>query len=304
MRKKIDIIVVNWNAGQQTLQAVESYMDYSSEQIYCNIIVVDNASSDNSLTILKTRVPALIANTQNLGFGKACNQAFAQSNADYILLLNPDTESSPEVLEGLVAFLEMHPGYGVVGPRQLDEDGNILRTCARFPTFSTSLFDVLGLSKLFPKIFTPAPVMTDWDHLQSRDVDQVMGSYMLIRKSVLDITGFMDDDFFVYGEDRDLSKRIYNAGFKIFYNAQYSIVHEGGATGHKVKAQRLFYSLSSRRTYWKKHLGYSRCFILTSLSIMIEPFLRIIDTLLKEKRLAFKTIGSAYLMYFNHTIKN
>ena len=295
--------MVNWNSGYLTIQAVTPYLNYSSSLISCNVIVIDNASSDNSLILFKNRINNVIANTENLGFGKACNQAFNKSDADYILLLNSDTLSEPKVLEGLVGFLEKNPEYGVTGPGQVDRKGSVLRTCGRFPIFRTALYEILGLSKLFPKIFTPVPAMTDWDHLQSKDVDHVMGSYMLIRKSILDKIGFMDEEYFVFMEDIDLSKRISEAGFKTFYNNKYSIFHEGGGTGQNLKAYRLFYSLSSRGTYWKKHLGKINYFILTAVSITIEPFLRMVDSFMKQRKLQFKVIGKAYFMYIHKLIR-
>jgi len=296
-KKKVDIIVVNWNAAALTLQAITPYVNYSGPQISCNVIVVDNASTDNSLVVFKNKIDKVIVNIENVGFGKACNQAFKDSNADYILLLNPDTISQPIVLEKLVEFLEKNPEYGITGPCQVDANQKTLKTCGRFPTFKTALFEIFGLSKIWPQIFTPAPIMTDWDHRESKDVDHVMGSYMLIKKSVLDKVGFMDDKYFVYMEDIDLSKRISETGFKTFYNNEYTIFHEGGGTGEKLKDYRLFYSLTSRRIYWKKHFNKFHYFILLVLSIVIEPFLRMLDSLLKEKKLNFKIFRRAYYMY-------
>lgn len=302
MLKKIDIIIVNWNSGRQTMEASAPYLNYKSATICCNVIVVDNASTDNSSELFKDHIINVIYNKKNEGFGKACNRAFEQSKADYILLVNPDTLSEPSVLENLVEFLETNPEYAVTGPQQHDQNGAILKTCCRFPNFRRSLFEVFGLTKVFPKIFTSFLIMTDWDHLQSRDVDHIMGSYMLIRKSVIDKIGFMDDDYFVYLEDVDLSKRISNAGFKSYFNSEYSIFHEGGGTGQKSESQRLFYSLTSRRIYWEKHLGKTKTFILTSASIIVEPFLRMIDSLIKERKLGLKKIGKAYYWYMKKII--
>jgi len=302
MAKKVDIIVVNWNAGEKTLRAVLPYLNYESSVINCNVIIVDNASIDNSTTILKKDVKKIIKNDINVGFGKACNQAFYGSDADYILLLNPDTISNPFVLEKLVEFLEKNQDYAVVGPSQVDENKNVLRTCGRFPIFKTSLFEILGLSKMFPTFFTSAPIMKDWDHLQSRDVDHVMGSYMLIRKSILDRVGFMDEDYFVYFEDLDLSKRINDIGFKTFYHHKYSIIHEGGGTGQRIEEYRLFYSLYSRFIYWKKHLRKTSCFILTAFSITVEPPFRVVDSIMKSKKFRLKKIGKAYFLYLRKII--
>ncbi len=303
MSKKVDIILINWNSGKKTLEAVAPYLNYKSADICCNVIVVDNASSDDSSQLFSGRIKNVIYNKKNEGFGRACNQAFELCNGDYILLLNPDTISSPLVLENLVCFLEINPEYAVTGPQQHGFDGIVLRTCCRFPNFKRSLFEVLGFSKLFPKQFTSSLIMKDWDHLQSKDVDHVMGSYMLIRKSVIDKTGFMDDDYFVYLEDVDLSKRINNAGFKTYYRSEYSIFHEGGGTGQKSEVQRLFYSLSSRRTYWKKHLGKTKSFTLTFFSIMVEPFLRVIDSLRKERKPGLYKISKAYYCYIKEMLR-
>ena len=303
MRKKVDVIVVNWDSGEKTLHAVQPYINYESATIICNIIVVDNASIDDSLFILKNKVNRIIANDKNLGFGKACNQALKESNADYVLLLNPDTISEPVVLEELVKYLEENREYGITGPRQVDDNKNILKTCGRFRTFKTALFELIGLSKLLPYLFTPVPIMTDWDHLESKEVDQVIGSYMVIRRSLINDIGFMDEDFFVYAEDTDLSIRFKYAGYKTFYNSDVSIFHKCGGTGNLRKANRLFYSLSSRRKYWEKHLGKSNSYVLTTISILIEPFLRMIDSLIKERNPQVITIGRAYLMYIKEIIR-
>ena len=302
MPKKVDIIVVNWNSGEMTMKAVAPYLNYYSAVISCRVIVVDNGSTDHSLSLFAGKINHVIANTENLGFGKACNQAFAKSDADYILLLNPDSLSHAATLEAMVLFLEENNEYASTGPQQVNEAGHVLRTCGRFPEFKTALFDLLGLSKMFPRAFKPAPIMIDWDHLQSKDVDHVMGSYAVIRKSVLDNTGFLDEAYFVYMEDLDLHKRMHDAGFKTFFNAQHSIFHEGGGTGEKMKANRLFYSLSSRNIYWEKHLNKISYLVLTMVSVFIEPFLRIADSLLRHKNMQLRTTASAYSMYIKRLV--
>jgi GT2 family glycosyltransferase len=178
-----------------------------------------------------------------------------------------------------VKFLDQNKHYAVAGPRQLNEAGETIRSCGRFPHFTTALFEVLSLSKLFPKVFTPSPIMIDWNHSKSRDVDHIMGSYMLIKKNVPDKTGFMDEEFFVYWEDIDLSRRISRAGFKSYFLADHTIFHRGGASGEKATSARLFFSIHARRTYWKKHLGKPALHILTLLSLTVEPCLRLLRSL-------------------------
>lgn len=304
MSEEVDIIVVNWNSGALTLKAVQPYLNYSSLKIKCSVIIVDNASSDNSKNLFEGAVDHVIYNNENEGFGKACNQAFHSGwcNGQYILLLNPDTISDPSVLEYLVGFLNNNPDYAVAGPKQVDKNGNVLLTCGRFPTFFTALAEVCGLSKIFPKIFVPVPIMTDWDHSYSRDVDHIMGSYMLIRKSIIEKIGFMDESYFTYYEDLDLSKRIAEEGVKSFYDHDHFIYHEGGSSGDKVTSRRLFYSLSSRRNYWKKYFGTLQVSILTILSFIVEPFLRLIDSAIKTRKLPLARIINSYYWYFRKVI--
>lgn len=276
--KTITIIVVNWNSGSLTNLAVKPYLNYQSSKIKCKIVIVDNASNDDSIEIFKKLPVKIIENKINVGFGEACNQAYDFVDSDYILLLNPDTVSSPDVLEGLTDFLEINKAYAITGPQQKYENGTIMKSCGRFPSFTLAVFDVLALSKISPKIFKPAPIMLDFNHLISCDVDQVMGSYMLIKKSVIDQVGFMDREYFVYGEDLDLSKRIAAAGYKSYFNSQYTILHKGGGSGDKVTSTRLLYSISSRNIYWKKHFTVVQHLILSFLSLTAEPLLRIINS--------------------------
>ncbi len=297
MRKNVDVVVINWNSGVLTKKAIYPYLSDQSNHISCSVVVVDNASTDGSTALLKTLPLKLITNTINVGFGRACNQAVQHSSADYILLLNPDTKSTITVLEKLVDFLEKNPVYAITGPQQLDEDGQVVKSCGRFSSFKTAVYELLGLSKIFPNHFIPAPIMTDFDHLSSRRVDQVMGSYMLIKKSAIDITGFMDDDYFMYAEDRDLSKRMADNGFKSYYNADCNIVHSGGASGDRIAALRLFYSMSARSIYWKKHLSTLEYTMLVLLSVVAEPPLRILSTPKKTTR-----IIKAYWLYLKKLI--
>jgi hypothetical protein len=299
----VDIIVINWNSGNKTINALLCYLNEKKDNLVCNIIVVDNGSKDNSLNVLKNKEITLIKNDENIGFGKACNQAFEICNGDYVLLLNPDTESSLMVLEKLVSIMENNPEYAIIGPQQKNEHGEIIRTCGRFPSFISSVFELTSLSKLFPTVFLPTPIMKEWDHSESRDVDHIMGSYFLIKRSVLKEIGGMDDRFFVYFEDLDLSKRVINKGYKIHYTTSCNIIHEGGGSGEKEKEKRLLYSINSRRIYWKKYFGTIHYLILVFLSLTIELPIRIINTLFREKRVAFFSTTQIYISSLKSLIK-
>jgi GT2 family glycosyltransferase len=299
----VDIIIINWNSGILTIEAIRPYLNCSSSFIECNVIIVDNGSQDNSKSIFTANnLNNVIYAQQNLGFGKACNLVLPTSKADYILLLNPDTSSSLTTLEKLVNFLENNIEYGVVGPQQLGDDESVFRTCARFPNSFTHFYEMTGLSKISPKIFHPQ-IMIDWDHLSSRDVDHLMGSYMLIRRSVLDKVGYMDPAYFVYLEDLDLSKRIHDAGYKSRFLATEKIYHQRGKSGDAVKATRLFYFMDARRIYWKKHFNQLTCYCLIITSLFIEPLIRIIDIVATKRELNIRNILSAYRLYLRGILK-
>jgi len=299
MKKIISIIVVNWNSGLLTIKALQPFFNSNSPNFDCQIIVVDNSSSDNSVEQLRQYPVHLIANKENYGFGSACNQALQLATGNYVLLLNPDTESAFEVLAQLFNFLEKNTEYAVAGPRQMNDDGVVCKSCGRFPGFKTSLMEVVSLSKIWPQFFTPVPIMREWNHQQSRAVDHIMGSYMLIRRSAIDKVGFMDDDYFVYYEDIDLSRRLYNAGYKSYFMFESSIYHKGGASGDAATGLRLYYSLSARNIYWQKHLSRWQVIILTALSFTIEPILRAVLIVLKGRFSSIVDIAKAHLWYFN-----
>lgn len=293
----IDIIVVNWNSGEKTLKAIMPYVTYNNPIISYNIIIVDNNSSDRSIEILNQKVGKIIVNKSNLGFSKACNKALMYAKGSYILLLNPDTESKPEVLNHLLSVLESNKLYAIAGPQQIDENGNIVKNCGRIPTFSTALFEITSLSKLLPAIFKPSPFMSEWNHKESRIVDHVIGSYMLIRRSIIDELGFLDERFFLYFEDLDFSKRVKDAGYFTYFDSTYSIIHEGGNSGDQISTQRLLYSFKSRREFWKKYFTKLQVFILTGMLLTVEAPLRLIHNVFsKDSSFKQKDIFIAYFL--------
>lgn len=294
----VDIIVVNWNSGNETLSAVAPYLNYRSDKLLCNVIVVDNGSSDDSGTILKNAVDIFIENPKNRGFAAACNQALAACSGAFVLFLNPDTQSSPLILERLMKKLQEDDRIGIIGPQQVSASGAILRTCGRFPTVANTIFELTALSHLFPRVFPLVPIMGEWDHTTDRYVDHVMGSYYLTRRDLINRAGLLDEDFFVYYEDIDLSKRIQELGFRCFFSSQNQIVHLTGCTGDTVMDKRLFYSFSSRRVYWEKHFGKLAARFLTGLMILELP-LRLVYASLKKGRASRSDVMKAYKKFFS-----
>lgn len=295
----IDIIIVNWNSGNYLCKCIKSIFVNSNADIVNKVIIVDNNSSDTSLTdILQHNKIEIIRNTENAGFAKACNQGYKKCISPYILFLNPDTQLFENTLANCLTYMETHKEVDVLGCQLIDDDGNIAPSCARFPTPATIFNDATGLSKIAPKIFKPATLMSDWSYTESRFVDQIIGAFMFMPKTVFEKVGLFDERFFVYFEELDFSFRLSNLGGKSFYNTEIKAKHSEGGTTSKVKALRLFLFLQSRLLYAKKHysfIGY--CFVFFT-TFFIELITRFIFLLINGKFGEVKDLFAGYKMLF------
>jgi hypothetical protein len=194
----------------------------------------------------------------------------------------------------------------ILGCQLLNDKGEITPSCSRFPTPLGILSDSFGLSKIVPSVFKPGIIMTNWDHKESRFVDQLMGAFMFMRKSLFEKIGYFDERFFVYYEETDFSKRLAEIGGKSFFNANIKVIHSGEGTTGSVKGFRLFLNLRSRLQYAKKYfnsLGYSCVWVCT---FFVEPFTRSIFLLLSGKKNEFNHLCDGYklLIKNNFSIKN
>lgn len=290
-----DIVIVNWNAGDLLLRCVQSILQEANRQYLGKVIVVDNNSADNSITIVpKDEKMCLIKNRENLGFAKACNQGFRQCKSNYVLLLNPDALLGTHTLEQCDLFMNDHNDIDVMGVALLNENGRVSPSCARFPTSMHIFFDASGLSKLWPGIFTPGTLMTDWDHAESKVVDQVMGAFMFMRRSVFDRFGYFDERYFVYFEELDYSKKIVSGGGISYYNKDIRITHSGGGTTNTVKAFRLFLFLESRMKYALKHFSKSGYWFVCFSTWLVEPISRFLLALIKGRFAEVRAVIGAY----------
>lgn len=286
MAASIDIIIVNWNSGEQLHKCLESIVFCNKDSYELNqIVVVDNASSDRSMDKLNVfDLPlSVIANAENRGFAVACNQGARGSEADYLLFLNPDTRLFEDSLIKPLTFMEQpeNQNIGIAGIQLVDENGRVARTCARFPMPGMFLSKMLGLDKLFPLYF-PSHFMSEWDHWETCQVDQVMGAFFLIRRQLFESLGGFDERFFVYFEEVDLSYRAYNIGWKTIYLADAQAYHKGGGTSDQIKATRLFYSLRSRIQYGYEHFGWLSATFLMVGTLFFEPFSRLVLSIWKR----------------------
>jgi len=233
---KISVIIVNYNVKQLLEQCLYS-VQIALKNITGEIIVVDNASTDNSLEYLQPKFPGVkfIANKINPGFGSACNIGFKQSSGGYVHFLNPDTFVSADCFEKTIAFIESKKDAGAVGVKMIDGEGRYLKESKRsFPSVSASLFKMTGLAYLFPKskIFA-AYYAGHLNENETHEVDVLAGAFMMMRRNVFEKVKGFDEDFFMYGEDIDLSLRIQKTGYKNYYFPEVTITHYKGASTDK-----------------------------------------------------------------------
>lgn len=283
MTPVLDIIIVNWNTGQQLKECLASIAAAQSGNLQLGrVVVVDNNSADGSADQLDFPALPLVVyrNSDNRGFAAACNQGAVQSQADYLLFLNPDTRVFVDSLARPVSFLQAPANQqtGICGIQLVDAQGQVQRTCARFPSAPHFLHKALGLDKLLPHRF-PVAAMHEWDHGSSALVDQVMGAFFLVRRQVFEALRGFDERFFVYFEDVDFSLRARQAGWLTYYLAETQSYHRGGGASDQIKSTRLFYSLRSRLQYGLKHYRPGEAWLLLMVTLLLEPLARCLQAI-------------------------
>jgi len=242
----LSVIIVNYNVKyflEQCLHSVHRAM----EGISGEVIVVDNNSVDGSVGEIRTKFPwvKLIANKENVGFSRANNQAIRAAGGKYILLLNPDTVVVEDTFRKCMGFMEEHPDAGALGVKMIDGKGHFLPESKRaLPTPMVSFYKMFGLSALFPRSRRFAKYHLGYlDENKVHQVEVLAGAFMFIRRETLDKTGLLDETFFMYGEDIDLSYRIIRAGYRNYYFPDTTIIHYKGESTKKgsLNYVRLFY---------------------------------------------------------------
>lgn len=279
-RKLLTIIVVNWNAGVQLRTCIDSIAQHNAGLV-AQTIVVDNGSVDGSdASVEGWPNVTLICAGANLGFGKACNLGALQASSEYLLFLNPDAALYAETLPKALAYMQdpANEKVGICGVQLLDEAGHISRSCARFPSVAGFATHAAGLVRYFPRV---GHSMAEWDHAQTSEVDQVIGAFFLVRRTLFESLHGFDERFFVYFEEVDFSYRAGQAGWRSVYLADTQAFHAGGGTSNQVKARRLFYSLRSRLLYAFKHFPHWQAWVLVGVTLVIEPVTRIVFSLLR-----------------------
>ncbi len=255
-KPQLSIILVNYKVPDFLEHCLLSIRG-ASRDIDLEVIVVDNASGDGSVELLSPRFPEVrfLSSEQNLGFAKASNWGYRESTGSYVLFLNPDTLLSEDCLQQSIEFLESRPDAGALGIRMIDGAGRFLPESKRaFPDPVTAFYKIVGLSRLFPR--SPRFARYHLGHLSNSSdhaIDVVSGAYFMVRRSVLERVGVFDEQFFMYGEDIDLSYRIQQAGYTNYYFAGSTILHFKGESTQKQSFRyvKLFYGAMSQ--FVQKH---------------------------------------------------
>lgn len=257
IRPTVSAVIVSWNTRQLTLDCVAS-LQSTRPALFTEIIVVDNASADDTVPQLRQRYPhvQVIANQQNLGFARANNLGMNRSTGRYVALINSDVVVSPGSLEKIVAYLDRHPDIGLLGPKMILRDGSIGRSVFKFPTVWSWFCNALGLSTAFKGSDTFGNFeRTNFDYTKTQDVDVLTGWFWVVRSGALEKVGVLDDRFFMYGEDLDWPKRFHKAGWRVTYYAEAEAIHYCGASSDRAPAH--FYVEMNRANlqYFRKHHG-------------------------------------------------
>jgi GT2 family glycosyltransferase len=296
---QICIITVNWNAGLQ-LERLVSSIGKHHHGLVSSIIIVDNASTDDSLSrveqlqgvLLK---PLIIRNSENRGFGKACNIGARFATSDYLLFLNPDAELYVDTLPKALNYMQnpANAKVGICGVQLLDETGRVSRSCARFPSPMGLALQAIGLDWIFPRL---GHFMTEWDHAETRIVDQVIGAFYLVRRELFESLGGFDERFFVYFEEVDFAYRAKQIGWRSVYFVDARAFHAGGGTSNQIKARRLFYVLRSRLLYTFKHFSSVGVTVVTLTTFVLEPLSRSVLAILRRSWTGLRETWAAYGM--------
>jgi len=287
MTVDLSITIVNYNTRDLLEQCLNSIITGTAGITY-EIIVVDNASTDKSIEMMKTKYPQvkIITNNTNLFFTKAHNQALKISNGRYLMILNSDTFILDNAFQKLVDFMDKHSKAGACGPKIFNAGMTLQHSSDRMPTFLYGLFDVLFINTLFPNNpIRKHRIHADWDRNSLQQVDSVAGCCVLVRKEVTEKVGLLDEGFLIYWEEIDWCTRIVQSGWKIYYIPESQIVHYWQVAMDKHgrgKKERIFNN--SFLYYYRKHYGLIAWIILAAiLRLWKVPVLKV-ARLLKGNR--------------------
>ena len=255
---KLSIIIVSWNV-RDLLAACLNSIDP-----HCEIIVVDSASSDDTVAMVSREYPwvKLIAQQENVGFTRGNNIGLSAAEGEYMMLLNPDTQVIEDALIKMVEFLDANPEVGIVGPQTFNTDGTHQSTRRRFPTLLTAIFESTWLQPFAPRRILDHFYVRDVEDSATADVDWVQGSALMARREVYEQIGGLDEHYIMFSEEMDWCKRAKIAGWRVAYLGDAHIIHHGGKSTEQVTARKHIYFQSSKLYYFRKFHGAAAALVL------------------------------------------
>jgi hypothetical protein len=292
----LSIIIVSWNTKELTLTCLRSIFTYLEKNTF-EVFLVDNNSADGTVAAAEELKKEngwenlkIIANKENVGFAKANNQAIKLAKGKYVLLLNSDTEFVGGEVEKVLEFMRQNSDCGILGPKLLNSDKTLQKSCRRFPKLLDQIFVQLKFYNLFPERIDLVReyFMLDFKHDEIREVDQIMGAAMFIKKGVFDKIGLLDEGFWAVFEEVDFCLRAQKAGFKTVFYPDFEIIHHKEQSFKQVASTRKQINFNkSLYYYFFKHKPLWQLFILW-LFQPVNLFLTWFDSVLKIRKLIGK----------------
>ena len=259
---KLSVIIVSYNVRELLTACIDSVAK-AAEGIDTEVFVVDNNSADDTVEVIAREYPwvHLINNKENLGFSKANNIAIRQSEGEYVLLLNPDTVVAEGTLRGVVEFMDQHPDAGGAGVRMHNADGTLAPESRRaVPTPMVAARKMLGFTKRYYMSYL------SWD--ESGQIEVVSGAFMMLRRKAIDQVGMLDEDFFMYGEDIDLSYRLLKGGWQNWY-LPFDIIHYKGQSTEKSDFRYVHVFYQAMLIFFRKHYSHLSFFFTLPVKVAI-----------------------------------
>ena len=273
----LSIIIVSWNVRdllglclyslQQSRRSLASGDDDAFE---VEVIVVDSASDDGSVELVRERYPEvkLLPQSSNIGFTRGNNIGLKQAKGQFLLLLNPDTEVSRDALAKMIDYMKAHPRVGILGPHTRNSDGSHQSTRRRFPTLATGIFESTWLAHLAPPALERNYRMLDTRDEDIIEADWVQGSALMFRRAVYDAIGGLDEGYIMYSEELDYCRRAKSAGWGVFYHGGASITHHGGKSSEQASAAAQIHFQTSKLRYFRKHHGEEHYLVLRAILVL------------------------------------
>lgn len=251
-RFNLSVIIVSWNTRELLSDCLKSLVPECPERT--EIFVVDNASADGTVQLLRAQFPAVrvLANASNVGFAAANNQALRQAQGEFVLLLNPDTLVKRGAIHALVQFMRAQPRAGAAAPRLLNSDGSLQISCEPAPTLFSEFWRLFHLDR-FQRRASYAPAR--WQSEEPQQVEVARGACLIVRRALFEQLGWFDEQFYIYSEEVDLCQRLREAGYEIYWLRRAQVVHFGGSSTRQASDLMFLKLYQAKVQYFRKHFG-------------------------------------------------